>query len=819
MKRTWIGLLGLVLLVGGVCFGGSPLPQTDFFVQNEGQWEGAFAFKYEGRGAAYFLTESGMTMDLHEDPLLTSPTKWGKDFSRSRDAEADKGLKPLAPAVRGHILRLSYVNANPTPILTGEDKLPSYSNYFLSKDSCKWRSRVGHYRSVTAQDVWPGIDVQYRIAPQGIETVYHVHPGADPTQIQLSYEGQDAPLAVDANGSLLLSTSLGTVKEQTPFAYQNINHTQVEISCRYELTADGSYRFVLGAYDATKEVVIDPELVYSTYWGTGNEMQIGGAGTLVTDSANNPILSGDTFAGDFPTTPGSYENQFAGHFGFISKFAADGRSLIFSTYFPGAIPSLCIDFDQSLVIVDQVVRGWPVTSNGFDTTSNGRSDLALAALSADGSTLLWGSYWGGSGDDYKQDFSLSTDGILWVSTVTESSDFPLTVNALYSQGEGSGGYAVAAFDLRHMNVVFSSFFHAGIRGSGNVWISVTALANRAAWICGIADTMGVLAVTPDALCPRFVPPVGNFFARVRLDDPPTLEYASYFGGQDSLSTGTLHRVIALDSDHVLLEGSVDGSAVGFTMPPGGFQATPRGERDAFLVEVTLPDSMLAGTFIGGAGSETVTCTVVEQRTGSIILWGCTLSDDFPITPNAFQRSHHGMPADYFLSRISPDLSTLRYSTFIGGSDRDWAPCLANVRDLAYVWAGGYTYSSDFPTTPDAIMPPAPGVWPVLVRFDLRDSADVVKPSVIVPPASFSLSAFPNPFNPTTTLSFTLPAPSEVTLEVFDVLGRCVYQKEMGRMNAGEQRYRFEGSELSSGVYFAKVQAGNASQVRKMVLLK
>ncbi|HEY3295631.1 MAG TPA: hypothetical protein VGL38_09330, partial [bacterium] len=274
--------LPVVFVLCFAALAGTPLPQTDFFVQNEGQWEGAFAFKYEGNGAAYFLTESGMTMDLHSPEPRTAPDQL---------CHPERSEGPRAREIKGHVLRLSYLHANPTPILTGEDKLPSYSNYFLSRDSCQWRSRVGHYRSVTAKDVWPGIDVQYRIAPSGVETVYHVHPGADPTQIQLRYAGQDTPIAVDANGSLLLSTSLGTVKEQPPFAYQNINHTQIEIPCRYDLTAEDNYRFVLGPHDPTREVVIDP-LVYCSYWGGYGELELY---DIAEDGEHHKLLTGHVY--------------------------------------------------------------------------------------------------------------------------------------------------------------------------------------------------------------------------------------------------------------------------------------------------------------------------------------------------------------------------------------------------------------------------------------------------------------------------------------------------------------------------------------------
>ncbi len=87
------------------------------------------------------------------------------------------------------------------------------------------------------------------------------------------------------------------------------------------------------------------------------------------------------------------------------------------------------------------------------------------------------------------------------------------------------------------------------------------------------------------------------------------------------------------------------------------------------------------------------------------------------------------------------------------------------------------------------------------------------------PTGVLLSAYPNPFNATTTLSLSLSHTSPVSLTVFNLLGQAVYETDLGRLNAGEHRHLYDASELPSGVYLARVQAGEQSQMRKMVLLK
>jgi hypothetical protein len=91
--------------------------------------------------------------------------------------------------------------------------------------------------------------------------------------------------------------------------------------------------------------------------------------------------------------------------------------------------------------------------------------------------------------------------------------------------------------------------------------------------------------------------------------------------------------------------------------------------------------------------------------------------------------------------------------------------------------------------------------------------------LIVHPTTFILSAFPNPFNPTTTLSFTLPRTGKTTLAVYDIIGREVAVLVDGRMAAGEHILRFDGSALPSGIYFAKMRSGEIAATRKLLLLK
>ena len=90
----------------------------------------------------------------------------------------------------------------------------------------------------------------------------------------------------------------------------------------------------------------------------------------------------------------------------------------------------------------------------------------------------------------------------------------------------------------------------------------------------------------------------------------------------------------------------------------------------------------------------------------------------------------------------------------------------------------------------------------------------------ITPDDYTLSQnFPNPFNPSTTISFTIPENGLVTLKVYNILGSEVTTLVNQDLSAGSYNYNFEASNLASGIYFYELKVGNFAQIKKMNLLK
>jgi hypothetical protein len=106
------------------------------------------------------------------------------------------------------------------------------------------------------------------------------------------------------------------------------------------------------------------------------------------------------------------------------------------------------------------------------------------------------------------------------------------------------------------------------------------------------------------------------------------------------------------------------------------------------------------------------------------------------------------------------------------------------------------------------------------RIEYRDrmvSASVSGAAVV--PATYGLAAYPNPFNPTTTVSFTIPVDGQVTVAVYDLTGRQVSLLANQNFTAGEHHVTFNASALPSGLYFTRMDASGFSAVKKLVLMK
>ena len=161
--------------------------------------------------------------------------------------------------------------------------------------------------------------------------------------------------------------------------------------------------------------------------------------------------------------------------------------------------------------------------------------------------------------------------------------------------------------------------------------------------------------------------------------------------------------------------------------------------------------------------------------------------------------------DCWLIRTDTEGNVLWDKTF-GGSDADFGVSVEQAEGGNYI-VGGLTWSFGAGSTDYWLIKTGPDP---IVDTDARD---------VALPNSISLSIFPNPFNPTATISFSLPYQAQTSLEVYNVLGQAVYSVDMGQLPAGNYHHLLDAASLPSGTYLTQLNAGEMQEVKKMAVVR
>ena len=98
-------------------------------------------------------------------------------------------------------------------------------------------------------------------------------------------------------------------------------------------------------------------------------------------------------------------------------------------------------------------------------------------------------------------------------------------------------------------------------------------------------------------------------------------------------------------------------------------------------------------------------------------------------------------------------------------------------------------------------------------------SDILVSSVLVPEEYILDAAYPNPFNPVTNISFSLPENQDITLQVYNLQGQAVETLVNGHMEAGYHTLQWNADDHSSGMYFVKLHAGEYMKTQKLMLIK
>jgi fibronectin type 3 domain-containing protein len=435
------------------------------------------------------------------------------------------------------------------------------------------------------------------------------------------------------------------------------------------------------------------ELTYSTYFGSsGND----GSCWTVTDSKGNVWVTGSTDSDNLYTTPDAYNQTYSGGNTdvFVIKFDGENGSLLYSTYFGGStyeVPmTIEVDSKDNVWICGETDSSdFPTTSNAYNLTLNGPIDMFIFSLSGADGSLLYSTYVGGSGVESAFSLDLDSEGNIWATGFTASSDFPMTPSSLYPTYNGSGDAVLFKISENGTTLLCSTFFGGGDDDRG---YDVLVDSSDDVWLAGTTDSF-TFPVTVDAYM-DMKPGDCDIYLLKLAGNGSTLLYSTYFGG----SLDDYAVSITFDSF-----GNIWGTGAtvsgNFPTTPNAYDLSHGGSTDCIAFQFAKNGStLLYSSYIGGSGQD-FGRSILVARNNAVWILGDTGTSTFPTTPDAFNATFSGV-RDVFLLSLAPNGTDLYYSTFLGGSNSETFASLA-LHPSGRIWIAGETRSTDFPTTEGA----------------------------------------------------------------------------------------------------------------------
>lgn len=400
---------------------------------------------------------------------------------------------------------------------------------------------------------------------------------------------------------------------------------------------------------------------------------------------------------------------------------AQSLELTYSTYLGGSqddrAHGIACDLNGNVYLTAPIRSGdFPLTSNALQTQN---TEMYVASMNTIGEGLVLSTYLGvPGGANYTHGVALDKEGNIYLVGNTSNPNFPTTENAYDRTFHGPAYEAHGDAFVMKLSPDGSEVLYSTIIGgsSGEVAGKIAVDADGQACIVGMTGSSD-FPVTAAAFDTSFHG--GGLFVAKLNADGSDLIFSTFIGG-------SFYDGIAVDNaGSIYMYGtttSTDFQVTDNALSPeykGASEETGMG--DAFLIKLSADGSILEyGSYIGGSEDERIRSIAIHDD-GRLTLAGSTNSPDFPLTENAMQNQILG-GEDGFIMTLSPELSEIEYSTFLGGSQNEYL-LVCEVND--HLVLNGETESSDFPVTANAY------------QSEFKGSSDQI--IAIVDPVSYALT--------------------------------------------------------------------------------
>lgn len=736
-----------------LCLSFSAFSQKDQglrFVQNKGQWSEGIDFQAQVPGGRVGVSARGFSI------LLLDMEEMEHRHLGSHTGVNEASGNPTTEPIDGHYFQIHLVGSNHNVKPLTQSPLDGHHNYFLGSDSCRWATNALAFASILYPNVYDGIDFRISSVGKNLKYDFIVRPGANPSQIKIEYHGLYG--IEKSNGELKIQTALGSLKELKPISFQPVNGNQTKQTVPSEyILRDNIVSFNFPSdYDISRELVIDPLLIFSTYSGStadnwGSTATPGEHGTLYSAGVTQQDLGGS-----FPATVGAFQTANRGSFDMaIIKFDSAGTKFLYATHLGGinndSPKSLVVDQASNDLIVLGISSSpdYPTSANAFDKTFNlgttifnrvlntdDQWDIVVTRLSSDGGQLVGSTFLGGSGndglnlpkqsggplvanygDEMRGDVITDEPGSVYISSVTSSSDFPI-VNGFDNSFNGNSDGLIVKLSSDLSTIIWSSY----VGGSGFDASYSIKLDNDKNIVLAGGTTSVDFPVTSGSYQTTFNGLVDGWIARLAADGSSILN-ATFTG---TLSFDQVYFIDLNADGNIFCYGQTAGH---MPISPGVYRNVNSGQ---FLQKFAPDLSALEFSTVFGSGSTSGLVIPNISPTAFLVndcdniymagwggfvnsstttgFWQST-TNGMPITNDAYQKTTSG--SDFYFMVLNGDATELVYSTYLGGNSSkthvDGGTSRFDKYGIVYhAVCSGCTFgnttgqaTSDFPTTSGA----------------------------------------------------------------------------------------------------------------------
>jgi gliding motility-associated-like protein len=751
-KILLLFLFGLLLSVGVDAGGSCTVCNQLIFKENKGQWNKNVLYKTEMHYANTFFEKTGITYELLDTADLV---RYRGHHPFQVEYKVD-----LQSVIHGHAYKSIFLGADPEARKIGSEKLDEYFNYFIGKDKSKWATGVNAYRQVTYSNIYKGIDLDVYSEGTNLKYDWIIKANAYSSlslPIQIKYEGADKVSLIDSK--VKIQTSVGSVVESEPYAYQNINGKKVQVLCSYVMSDEGivSFKFPDG-WDHTHDLIIDPTLIFSTFSGSTAD-NFGYTATY--DSKGNAYAAGSVFGVGYPITPGVFQISWAGGYVFpptinfgidqygidvgITKYNPGGTVRLFSTYLGGSADELPHSMvvnsnDELFVFGTTASSNFPVTANAYDTAFGGGpdpqpfyglgvdyntgSDIFITHFNQAGTALIGSTYVGGSANDglnypeyqdlhyqyadqVRGAIDVDANDNVYIASCTWSANFPVTPGAYQTTFSGVMDGVVFKMDNYLTTLIWSSFL-GGNKKSACYSLALDNTGN--VFVCGGTQSDS-FPTTAGAFQPLTNGGQAEGFITLFNKNGNSIMSSTLFG---TPSYDQLFFVQTDRQNHVYVLGETMDTSSFFSH--NALYNIPKSGQYISKFSYDLDTLIWSTRFGTGAGRPDISPTaflVDVCRSIYVAGWGSDFHDLYNqgpilstngmyVTSDAVQPTTDGN--DFYVMVMKDDASAITYATYFGSNNReehvDGGTSRFDKKGVIYesVCAGCGGYST-FPTAP------------------------------------------------------------------------------------------------------------------------